>query len=166
MECLIGVVCADCVLLASDTSAVQSIVVLKKDEDKVVKIGENAAMAIVGPGGDGYVQIGEMNSVCASERARGRIMPVGRQGAAGVLGSQCMSIVLSLNKLVIFIVCPLFLSYVWFPSVKGHVRRIHFCKPSPVLLAERRNEAQHACRGQLHAGRAREGSPLSKCVPG
>ena len=72
MECLIGVVCADCVLLASDTSAVQSIVVLKKDEDKVVKIGDNAAMAIVGPWGDGYVQIGEMNSVCASERASER----------------------------------------------------------------------------------------------
>ena len=107
MECLIGLVCADCVLLASDTSAVQSIVVLKKDEDKVVKIGDNAAMAIVGPGGDGYVQIGEMNSACASERARGRIMPVGLQGAAGILGSQRMWIVLSLKKLVIFIVLSL-----------------------------------------------------------
>ena len=166
MECLIGLVCADCVLLASDTSAVQSIVVLKKDEDKVVKIGDNAAMAIVGPGGDGYVQIGEMNSACASERARGRIMPVGLQGAAGILGSQRMWIVLSLKKLVLLIVCPLFVPYACFPSLKGHVRRIHFRKPSPVLSAEWWNEAQHACRGQLHAGGAREGSPLSQCVPG
>ena len=55
MECLIGMVGKDFVLLASDTSATQSIIVLKKDEDKVVKIGETAAMAIVGPGGDGYV---------------------------------------------------------------------------------------------------------------
>lgn len=55
MECLIGVVCKDCVLLASDTSAAQSIIVLKKDEDKVVNIGPTAAMAIVGPGGDGCV---------------------------------------------------------------------------------------------------------------
>ena len=58
MECLIGVVCKDCVLLASDTSAAQSIIVLKKDEDKVVNIGPTAAMAIVGPGGDGCVREG------------------------------------------------------------------------------------------------------------
>ena len=57
MECLIGMVGKDFVLLASDTSATQSIIVLKKDEDKVVKIGETAAMAIVGPGGDGCVML-------------------------------------------------------------------------------------------------------------
>ena len=54
MECLIGLVGADFVLLASDTQAVQSIIVLKKDEEKVVQIGEKQAMALVGGAGDRY----------------------------------------------------------------------------------------------------------------
>lgn len=52
MDCLIGLVCGDCVLMASDTQAVQSIIVMKNDENKVVRIGDTQAMAVSGPGGD------------------------------------------------------------------------------------------------------------------
>lgn len=52
MECLIGIAGKDFVLLASDTTAARSIVVMKSDHDKLFKLGDHMAMIVSGEAGD------------------------------------------------------------------------------------------------------------------
>jgi len=52
MECLIGIRGKDFVLLAADTTAGRSIVVYKKDQDKMYVLSKRLVMAVVGDGGD------------------------------------------------------------------------------------------------------------------
>lgn len=54
MECLIGIVGADYVLIGADASAARSIVIFKKDEDKIVQLDKSKLLAAVGPVGDRY----------------------------------------------------------------------------------------------------------------
>jgi 20S proteasome subunit beta 4 len=58
MECVIGIVGKDFVLLAADTNQAHSIVVMKQDEDKMIKLGSHSAMLVTGDPGD-KVQFGE-----------------------------------------------------------------------------------------------------------
>lgn len=52
MECVIGIVGKDFVLVASDTNQVHSIVVMKQDDDKMYKINSRGAMLVTGDPGD------------------------------------------------------------------------------------------------------------------
>merc|ERR1712122_77929 len=52
MECVIGIVGKDFVLLASDTNCAHSIVVMKQDDDKMYKINQRGAMLVTGEAGD------------------------------------------------------------------------------------------------------------------
>jgi len=52
MECVIGIVGKDFVLVASDTNQAHSIVVMKSDEDKMFKINNRGAMLVTGDPGD------------------------------------------------------------------------------------------------------------------
>jgi len=52
MECVIGIVGKDFVLLASDTLQVHSIVVMSHDDDKLFKINQHSAMLVTGEPGD------------------------------------------------------------------------------------------------------------------
>merc|ERR1712212_910785 len=52
MDCLIGNKFNDFVLMAADTSALHSIMVLKDDEDKLYKLSTNLLMAVAGEAGD------------------------------------------------------------------------------------------------------------------
>lgn len=52
MECLIGIKCNDFVLLAADGAVAHSIMVLKQDEQKITKLSDSLAMAVVGESGD------------------------------------------------------------------------------------------------------------------
>jgi len=52
MECLIGIKGKDFVVLAADTTAGRSIVVYKKDQDKMYELSKRLLMAVVGDGGD------------------------------------------------------------------------------------------------------------------
>jgi len=52
MECLIGLKGKDFVLLAADTTAGRSIVVFKKDQNKMYELSSKLLMAVVGDGGD------------------------------------------------------------------------------------------------------------------
>ena len=52
MECVIGIVGKDFVLVASDTSQAHSIVVMKHDDDKLYKINDHSAMLVTGEPGD------------------------------------------------------------------------------------------------------------------
>jgi len=52
MECLIGIRGKDFVVLAADTVAGRSIVVYKKDNDKMYDLGKRLVMAVVGDSGD------------------------------------------------------------------------------------------------------------------
>jgi 20S proteasome subunit beta 4 len=52
MECVIGITGKDFVILASDTNQAHSIVVMKHDDDKMVKLNERSAMLVTGEPGD------------------------------------------------------------------------------------------------------------------
>ena len=52
MECVIGIVGKDFVLVASDTCQAHSIVVMKQDDDKMFKINQRGAMLVTGEAGD------------------------------------------------------------------------------------------------------------------
>jgi len=52
MECVIGIIGKDFVLVASDTNLAHSIVVMKQDDDKLYKINQRAAMLVTGEPGD------------------------------------------------------------------------------------------------------------------
>lgn len=52
MECVIGIVGKDFVLMASDTNQAHSIVVMKHDDDKMFKINQHGAMLVTGDPGD------------------------------------------------------------------------------------------------------------------
>jgi len=52
MEFLIGVACKDFVVVASDRNVAHSIVVVKKDEDKMYKLGTHLLMLVCGEPGD------------------------------------------------------------------------------------------------------------------
>lgn len=52
MECVIGIVGKDFVLMASDTNQAHSIVVMKQDDDKMFKINQRGAMLVTGDPGD------------------------------------------------------------------------------------------------------------------
>lgn len=52
MECLIGIVGKDFVIMASDIVAAHSIVTMKNDEDKMIKMNEHLLMSMVGEHGD------------------------------------------------------------------------------------------------------------------
>lgn len=52
MECVIGIVGKDFVLVASDTNQAHSIVVMKQDEDKMFKINQRGALLVTGEPGD------------------------------------------------------------------------------------------------------------------
>lgn len=55
MECVLGVVGRDFAVVAADTSAVQSILVHKTDEDKVMVLDSHKLMGASGEPGDRYV---------------------------------------------------------------------------------------------------------------
>lgn len=52
MECLIGIQFKDFVLVAADTTAAQSIMVMKSDEQKIHKMSDKLIMAVSGKSGD------------------------------------------------------------------------------------------------------------------
>ena len=52
MDFLIGITGADFVLMAADCSQARSIIVMKKDMDKSIKLAPNALMLTSGPVGD------------------------------------------------------------------------------------------------------------------
>ncbi|XP_055932623.1 proteasome subunit beta type-2-like [Argiope bruennichi] len=52
MECLIGIAFKDFVIVAADRNVCHSIVVVKKDEDKMYKLGDHLLMAVCGEPGD------------------------------------------------------------------------------------------------------------------
>ncbi|XP_014661458.1 PREDICTED: proteasome subunit beta type-2-like [Priapulus caudatus] len=52
MECVIGICGKDFVLCASDTTSARSIVVMKRDHDKLFKIGPKMALMVTGESGD------------------------------------------------------------------------------------------------------------------
>merc|ERR1719416_48736 len=54
MDCLLGVQGKDFVILAADSSQARGIVVLKADEDKILKLDDHKMMASAGPAGDRY----------------------------------------------------------------------------------------------------------------
>jgi len=54
MDCLLGVVGADYVIMAADQSQSRSIVVIKTDEDKILKLDDSKMLGAAGPAGDRY----------------------------------------------------------------------------------------------------------------
>ncbi|GIX90800.1 proteasome subunit beta type-2 [Caerostris darwini] len=52
MECLLGIAFKDFVVLATDRNVCHSIVVVKKDEDKMFKLGDRLMMLVCGEPGD------------------------------------------------------------------------------------------------------------------
>ncbi|CAF0853785.1 unnamed protein product [Brachionus calyciflorus] len=52
MECVIGIVGKDFILVASDTNQAHSIVIMKQDDDKLFKINPRGAMLVTGEPGD------------------------------------------------------------------------------------------------------------------
>ncbi|XP_075216894.1 proteasome subunit beta type-2-like [Lycorma delicatula] len=52
MECLLGIACKDFVILAADRTNAMSILVMKENEDKIFKLSDSMAMAVVGEAGD------------------------------------------------------------------------------------------------------------------
>ncbi|GAB6022039.1 Proteasome subunit beta type-2 [Chamberlinius hualienensis] len=52
MECLIGIQFDNFAILASDTSNAHSIIVMKKDDDKMFKLSDKLLMAVCGESGD------------------------------------------------------------------------------------------------------------------
>lgn len=54
MDTLIGIVGKDFTLIAADATAVRSIVIFKKDEDKILQLDSHKLLAAAGPIGDRY----------------------------------------------------------------------------------------------------------------
>lgn len=52
MECLIGIKCDKFCLLAHDNAAARSILVMKKDQDKLFRLGDHLSMVVCGDTGD------------------------------------------------------------------------------------------------------------------
>ncbi|ESO11681.1 hypothetical protein HELRODRAFT_166696 [Helobdella robusta] len=52
MECLVGIKGKDFVLLATDSLMARSIVAMKKDQDKTIKLSDNLLMSVCGGDGD------------------------------------------------------------------------------------------------------------------
>jgi len=52
MECLIGMQCQDFVMVASDQTNARSIIVMKKDQRKYLKLSDKLIMAVSGESGD------------------------------------------------------------------------------------------------------------------
>ncbi|XP_038207808.1 proteasome subunit beta type-2-like [Zerene cesonia] len=52
LQCLLGMQCKDFVILAADQNCTQSILVMKDDEDKLIKISDKLVMGVNGDMGD------------------------------------------------------------------------------------------------------------------
>ena len=52
MECIMGIACKDFSMIAVDTSAAQSIILMKDDKEKIYQLSKNLVMGAVGAPGD------------------------------------------------------------------------------------------------------------------